>query len=160
MLGVEAGFAAKTISRLRRIPTQKGQDGVESLCLWACTLGTGQCCHKGRDMSTDFSQQQQQQQPGASTARNPLAGHLPTHRKTLRMRPDCSRFCPAKRRRAEFLQKVAGIIEKRKVQKRRLAWSGDAPRPIPKTRKDVERELKRACPLDAVRLWFTRWIRT
>ncbi|CAM9167777.1 unnamed protein product [Ectocarpus sp. 13 AM-2016] len=53
--------------------------------------------------------------------------------------------------RAEFLQKVAGIIENRKVQERRLAWSGDAPRPIPKTRNDVERELKRACPLDAER---------
>ncbi|CAM9331977.1 unnamed protein product, partial [Ectocarpus sp. 8 AP-2014] len=53
--------------------------------------------------------------------------------------------------RAEFLQKVAGIIEKRKVQEKRVAWSGDAPRPIPKTRKDVERELKRACPLDAER---------
>ncbi|CAM9345411.1 unnamed protein product, partial [Ectocarpus fasciculatus] len=53
--------------------------------------------------------------------------------------------------RAEFLQKVAGIIEKRKVQERRLAWSGDAPRPTPKTRKDVQRELKRARPLDAER---------
>ncbi|CAB1105897.1 unnamed protein product [Ectocarpus sp. CCAP 1310/34] len=87
----------------------------------------------------------------ASTARNPLAGHLTTHSRTLRMRPDSSRFCPAKRHRAEFLQKVASIIEKRKVQERRLAWSGDAPRPIPKTRKDVERELQRACPLDAER---------
>ncbi|CAM9739958.1 unnamed protein product [Ectocarpus sp. 6 AP-2014] len=53
--------------------------------------------------------------------------------------------------RAEFLQKVAGIIGKRKVQERRLAWSGDAPRPTPKTRKDVEREVKRACPLDTER---------
>ncbi|CAN0059641.1 unnamed protein product, partial [Ectocarpus sp. 4 AP-2014] len=57
--------------------------------------------------------------------------------------------------RAEFLQKVAGIIEKRKVQERRLAWSGDTPRPIPKTRKDVARELKRAYPLDTARLWYT-----
>lgn len=48
---------------------------------------------------------------------------------------------------------MAGIIEKRKVQERRLAWSGDAPRPTPKTRKDVQRELKRACPLNAVRLF-------